>query len=297
MQTLHYCIAGWNIALHMENGLSDNLQLEPYIPFICSEHKADNILFELYAQKTQPNNPAIGTIIGNFQCSNAIFSVYSHAKGCYTFDVYTFSNKSVPCCRIQASTGFYHVKVSLSGDKQLCTFGLNNAMMIAFAFASAPYRTLLLHASAISCHGKSYLFLGKSGTGKSTHARLWLKHIPETELLNDDNPVIRFVNDMAYVYGTPWSGKTSCYRNVSTPIGAIVRLLQAPENHISKHSTIKAFASCLSSCSSMVWDKFSYHEICQTVSDIVRHVPFYELQCKPDAEAAQLCFSTIENEN
>ena len=143
MQTLHYCIAGWNIALHMENGLSDNLQLEPYIPFICSEHKADNILFELYAQKTQPNNPAIGTIIGNFQCSNAIFSVYSHAKGCYTFDVYTFSNKSVPCCRIQASTGFYHVKVSLSGDKQLCTFGLNNAMMIAFAFASPiPLRVI-----------------------------------------------------------------------------------------------------------------------------------------------------------
>ena len=89
---------------------------------------------------------------------------------------------------------------------------VDNAMMITFALATACADTLLFHASVVSCHGKAYMFLGPSGTGKSTHSQLWIKHIEGSRLINDDNPVVRLQDDgRVMVYGSPWSGKTPCY--------------------------------------------------------------------------------------
>ena len=86
---------------------------------------------------------------------------------------------------------------------------------------------------------KAYLFLGPSGTGKSTHAQLWLQHIKDTQLINDDNPVIR--GNM--VYGSPWSGKTPCYRKVRYPLGGLVVLSQAPHNKICRINGVQAYAA------------------------------------------------------
>ena len=92
--------------------------------------------------------------------------------------------------------------------------------------------------------------LGKSGTGKSTHSSLWLKHIPGTELLNDDNPILRLMPDgTARVYGSPWSGKTPCYKNKDVPAGAVVRIRQAPFNKIERLSAIQSYASLMASAS------------------------------------------------
>src|SRR5690606_6265 len=88
-------------------------------------------------------------------------------------------------------------------------------LMVVFGQVGLQYQRILIHASVIAHRGKQGLaFLGKSGTGKSTHSRLWLQHVPETELLNDDNPAIRIEdNGKVFIYGTPWSGKTPCYKN------------------------------------------------------------------------------------
>ena len=143
---------------------------------------------------------------------------------------------------------------------------------------------------------KGYLFLGKSGTGKSTHSGLWLRHIPNTELLNDDNPAVRIDDEgRAMVFGTPWSGKTPCYKNKSLPIGAIVRLEQAPRNEINRLSPLHAFSSVLSSCSSMIWDKPSFDAITRTSEAVVKRVSVFFLRCLPDEAAARLCHETVAN--
>ena len=172
-------------------------------------------------------------------------------------------------------------------------FGLNNALMLVYAFASAPYATLLMHASVIRNDGRGYLFLGKSGTGKSTHTRLWLSHIPGSDLMNDDNPVVRVVEGTVYVYGSPWSGKTPCYRRVSAPVGAFVQLRQCPENTIRKESVLESFASLLPSVSTMKWDRRIHSAHCDTISDIIRLSPIYLLGCRPDEEAARQSFHTL----
>ena len=93
-----------------------------------------------------------------------------------------------------------------------------------YAFRTATLGTLEMHASVIAHEGRGYLFLAKSGTGKSTQSRMWLRCIEGAKLLNDDNPAIRIADGRPLVFGTPWSGKTPCWRNLSVPVKALVRL-------------------------------------------------------------------------
>ena len=142
------------------------------------------------------------------------------------------------------------------------------------------------------------MFLGSSGTGKSTHSRLWMENIPKTDLLNDDNPAVRTVPDgRCIVYGTPWSGKTPCYRNMQFPIGAIVHLQQAPHNAISRLKSINAFSAFFPSCSMIKWNERNRSQVIRSVEEVVQRVPIYSLECLPDAEAAHLCNQTVEGGN
>ena len=99
------------------------------------------------------------------------------------------------------------------------------------------------------------------------------------------------------VWGTPWSGKTPCYRNVRCDLGGILRLQQSPENNIRRLRPVEAFASLLSSCSTMLWDKSSYNAICSKVERVVGLVPAYYLQCLPNREAAELSHRYLCAEN
>ena len=134
----------------------------------------------------------------------------------------------------------------------------------------------------------------RSGTGKSTHSSLWLKHIPGTELLNDDNPVLRVVDGEVRVYGSPWSGKTPCYKALDVPTGAIVRLRQAPENRIARLGTVAAYASVMASCSGFRPIRTLADAQHETLAAVAQQVPCYQLDCLPDAAAARLCQETVD---
>ena len=170
---------------------------------------------------------------------------------------------------------------------------LDNFLMLAFAFSALRRETLLLHASAVLWQGRAYLFLGKSGTGKSTHARLWLQCVEGSELLNDDNPAVRLVDGRAVAYGTPWSGKAPCYRNLSAAAGAFVRLEQAHANEISRREAVRGFAELLPSCFNMRWDSGMYALLCDVVSKVAATVPVFHLKCLPDKAAALLSHKTV----
>lgn len=171
---------------------------------------------------------------------------------------------------------------------------VDNALMVLYALATAASGTVLFHAAVVSREGKGYMFLGPSGTGKSTHARLWLKYIAGTALVNDDNPVVRLAdNGSPVVYGSPWSGKTPCYRNVSYPLGGIVLLSQAPFNKIHRLGGIHAYASLVASISGKRWDSRVADGLHATENALASTVPVWHLECLPDEEAAKLCSLNI----
>ena len=190
------------------------------------------------------------------------------------------------------SAGYKQGTLYLSGFQ---TKGaVDNALMIQFAMASACMGTALFHSATVSFDGKGYMFLGKSGTGKSTHARLWLQNLQGVELMNDDNPAVRVKPDgTTVVYGTPWSGKTPCYKNVSAPLGGIVLLSQAPYNKITRLNGIGAYAAIVPSISGKRWDSRIADGLHETENTLAGNIPVWHLDCLPDADAARLCKETI----
>ncbi|MFR6415740.1 MAG: hypothetical protein ACLUNS_08475 [Alistipes shahii] len=160
-----------------------------------------------------------------------------------------------------------------------------------------PLGAVAFHSSVIRYRGRGVLFLGESGTGKSTHTRLWREHIPGAELLNDDSPIIRATDSEALVHGSPWSGKTPCYRNESCPIAAVVRLSQAPHNRIRRLRPIESIGALLPSAPpAFARDERLSDDTCGLLSRLIAQVPVYHLECLPDAAAAQLACRTVFND-
>lgn len=174
-------------------------------------------------------------------------------------------------------------------------FGINNALMVMYALSTACHQTALFHSSVVSCGGYGYMFLGKSGTGKSTHSSLWLRYVEGSQLVNDDNPVVRLMSDGFYVFGSPWSGKTPCYRNVFYPLGAIVQLSQAPYNKISRLSPLMAYAALLPSISGKRWDPQVAEGLHETENLLVGRVAIWHMECLPDEGAARLCSERVRS--
>lgn len=162
------------------------------------------------------------------------------------------------------------------------------------ALATVGHNVTPVHSSAIVCNGRAVLFLGESGTGKSTHTRLWRENIAGAVLLNDDSPFIGFVDGRATAFGAPWSGKTPCYKQEQYPIAAIVRLSQAPHNAIRPLRSVHAIGALLPSLTpAFGYDDELQDRMLATLSKIISQVPVYHLECLPDAAAARLSYDTV----
>ena len=192
---------------------------------------------------------------------------------------------------IQCSADWSEVQLYTHPD--YIRFAIDNAAMLVYAFRTVAMKTLLFHSSVTVRNGVGYMFLGHSGTGKSTHSRMWLQAFEEAWLLNDDNPAVRILADGSVrVYGTPWSGKTPCYKNDSAPVGALVQLAQAPENKITRLRMTQAYPYILASVSGLKILPESMDAIYESIAALLETCPVYKLECLPNVEAAQLCAQT-----
>ncbi|MFD2557046.1 hypothetical protein [Sphingobacterium tabacisoli] len=192
-----------------------------------------------------------------------------------------------------ASKDFYQITIYALGDELYNTTVLNWFLMMAYGQAILQQDSVMIHASVVERKAEAYAFLGKSGTGKSTHSGLWLQHIEGVSLLNDDNPVVRLEGSEIYIYGTPWSGKMKCYINKGIKLGAIVRLRQAEENRMRWIDGIHALTALMPSCTAMRWNMGLFNAMIGTAEKIIRSLPIGELACLPNAEAALLCHYEI----
>ena len=171
------------------------------------------------------------------------------------------------------------------------------ALWVAYGLMTLRRDTLAIHSSCIVYQDKAVLFLGESGTGKSTHTRLWREHIEGAVLLNDDSPMIRVEEGKVWAYGSAWSGKTPCYKQERYELVACVRLSQAPYNRIQKLSVLQAYGAIHPSCApEFAYDDALYDEVSRIIGQILSVVPCFHLACLPDREAALLSCQTIFGE-
>ena len=290
MKTKQYKVGDHVFEIQIVDDNNDESLLPSFRPFELKD--SDDVpLFRVIVDDSFKFDE-LGHEIGQFDCGGSNHGVYLLPNGAYQFVVTDVNG--VLCCHMQSTPDFKEIKVAIKGKTWIQrNFGLNNAMMMAYAFATAEKMTMLMHASVIRCDGYGYLMTAPSGTGKSTHTRLWYDNIPGCDLMNDDNPVVRVVDGKAIIYGSPWSGKTPCYRNIQAPIGAIVRIQQRPKNEIRKLGPVESFTVLLPAMSNMKWDSRVYKGICDGITGLIEHCNLYELGCLPNGEAAILCHDTV----
>lgn len=265
--------------------------LRSYYPFLVDNAEGNELLLEItFDDDLKPISKREREKIRDFETGNGSIIIDEINSGGHQF---IFKDiKGNECCLLQVNKTGSEIKCALTGNFDMRSYGIHNAMMMGYAIAGSYKDTILIHASLVRQNGYGYAFHAMSGTGKSTQVSMWLRHIPGCDLMNDDNPIIRIIDGQPYIYGSPWSGKTPCYRNIKAKLGALTRIDRDDHNWIESLSPIEAFTSVLPSCSGLKWDP-SYHRIGDTVAKIVEKAHVYILHCLPNREAAEICHDAI----
>lgn len=294
-QVYDYVVADFHLRLRFsKEGKNSPLLIQSFEPFLVDSETAERhpLLFTLTIDdKLRPRPKAERDRIRAFENGNGTTTVDLLSDGGYQYIIKNIDERD--CSLVIANKDFDDCYCALNGNYNMRCYGLNNALMLIFAFAGCHQDALLVHASVVRHRGKGYAFIAKSGTGKSTQVSMWLRYIPDCDLMNDDNPIVRLIDGKAWIFGGPWSGKTPCYRNVQAPLGALTLIDRAKTNSVEKLDPLTAFTVLLPAISSMKWNKMLYQHQCDTVIQVIGSTDCYTLHCLPDRESAVICNQTI----
>lgn len=153
---------------------------------------------------------------------------------------------------------------------------------------------LMLHASAVVLDGKAYLFSGPCGMGKSTHTRLWQQTFGDAVfVINDDKPALRRIDGTWYAHGTPWCGKDGINRNEKAKLAGICFLRQAPENRIRQMDAFEAMRNIMGQTIHRFRRAETLDLLLENAGKLVKEIPVFELEIRPEPEAARLSYETM----
>ncbi len=154
------------------------------------------------------------------------------------------------------------------------------------------FNRMLLHAAILEYDGEAYAFLGRSGTGKSTHTGLWLQALEGAKIVNGDKPILQINADGVIAYGTPWMGKEGRGSNTKAPLKGLCFLEQAKENSIRRLSpaevTSKLFLQLL-----LPTEEEAAEKTLELADRLIATVPAWLLKCDISEEAAQCSFEEM----
>ena len=164
------------------------------------------------------------------------------------------------------------------------SFVENNALHALLVSALLDYNILLMHGSALCMDGEAYIFAAPSGTGKSTHARLWRETFGDRVwMINDDKPLVRVEEERAVVYGSPWCGKHKLGCNGSARLKAVVELTRDSRNHI------EAVKEPFTYLIQHIWrpeDRNRMQKVLDLEKRLIAQAAFYQMGCNTEPEAA-----------
>ncbi len=151
---------------------------------------------------------------------------------------------------------------------------------------------MLMHCSVLDYDGNGYAFLGRSGTGKSTHTKLWLKHLSPTKVVNGDKPILEYREGEFIVYGTPWMGKERWGERAQAPLKGLCFLEQAKENTVRRLTPSEVSARVFT----QILIPQEEHNAIATLDladKLITSVPAYLLRCDISEEAVKTSFEAM----
>lgn len=167
------------------------------------------------------------------------------------------------------------------------------AVQRALCLRALEYGCILFHSSAVAADGRGYLFAAPSGTGKSTHARLWREMLGERAvMINDDKPLLRKLDGVWQVCGTPWNGKHALGSSRTVPIGGICFLERAERSEIARLSGGEAVPRLLGQMLRPA-DPAGMDRLLKLTESLLAQVPMWRLRCRPDRAAAEMSWRAM----
>ncbi len=167
------------------------------------------------------------------------------------------------------------------------------AIQRAFAEHLVNLDTLLLHGSCVAVDGKAYLFTARSGTGKSTHTRLWRESFGDRAvMINDDKPFLRLTAKGVLACGSPWSGKHGLDSNVELPLAGICILERGTQNRILPITAEEAIPMLLH----QAYRPLSSQKAARSealVDMLSQTVPLWKMECTKDVDAAHIAHGAM----
>lgn len=162
----------------------------------------------------------------------------------------------------------------------------------AIAEKLPAYDRLVFHGAAVAVDGQAYLFAAPSGTGKTTHIRLWQQRLGDAvTVINGDKPILHIREDGVTVYGSPWAGKERWQTNSAAPLKAICLLEQGPDNRIKRVPAGEHLLRLLRQLYRPVEPDAAAKTL--LLLDRLADIPLYHLTCTISEEAARLSFETM----
>jgi hypothetical protein len=149
-----------------------------------------------------------------------------------------------------------------------------------------------LHAALVEKDGYGVVFLGPSGMGKSTQAKLWVEH-QGADFIIGDRPGLRRIDGQWIGFGMPWDGKDNIKQQKQVPIRALISLEQAPENSIRRLTKQEAMIVLLNQVMMPMWDDAAMALLMPLMGQLATEIPFYHLKNLPNREATELTRKTI----
>lgn len=185
---------------------------------------------------------------------------------------------------------------SSSSDEYLETL----ALLRALAEAAPARGRLLMHGVVLAWHGSGFLFTAPSGTGKSTHARLWGEFLgDDARVINGDKPLVRVAVDGPCVaYGTPWCGKEGLNENASVPLRGICFLDRAEpgQSRIESLSLDEVFDRAIKQVY-LPDEAEAAAATLELLDRLLRRTPLWLLQADMSEDAVRTSFTAMTGED
>ena len=202
---------------------------------------------------------------------------------------------------IESNLSWNDINIKFTLNDQLLSITNKNMLLtwiqhMSFFAMGVPFRNLLLlknglqiHCSSIEYEGKGFIFSAPSGTGKSTHIKLWRElYGDKVTIINEDRPAIRYINNIPMICGTPWSGTSDNFTNSIVPLSNIIMLEQATANSIERLDPLRALQLLMPRCFLPYFDSELMQKGINTLERLIKDIPVYLLKCMPNYEAVEL---------
>lgn len=184
----------------------------------------------------------------------------------------------------------YEDNTSSNGERAFHAFGS------LFSYAVLNHDACVLHGVVMEYEGMGILVTAPSGTGKTTHTRMW-RDKENALIINGDRCLCRKIDGKWYAYGMPWSGSSGEYINRRVPITAIIALKQDSWNHIHYMTELEATLYLMQRIFAPVWECDMQNKALDITEELAKTIPMLELYCKPDFESVGVLKETILNLN